>query len=307
MSKTSVPQLIEYMDVVHLNERFKKDFIFSNKAEDREPLVDDILTYLLSEKKMDMRFLELSFDEKRKMLDGLLTVREVRYTSEAFHQKVDRLLQWESAEREIVDISEIASLDNIFGICSLLNPSKIFLWKGDITCLRVDAIVNAANSHLIGCFIPFHNCIDNAIHSKSGTRLREDCRKLIELQGAPENLGTAKITRAYNLPSKYVLHTVGPTVKDGKVTTRVKSDLVNCYRSCLELASRVEDIKSIAFCSISTGQYRFPIEIASKFAVREVDIWLKKGGGHVEQVVFNVFSDHDYTVYADAIKTYQSC
>ena len=168
------------------------------------------------------------------------------------------------------------------------------MWKGDITTLKCDGIVNAANSQMLGCFCPNHGCIDNAIHTYAGVQLRLECARIMGAQGREEPAGRAKITQAYNLPCSYVLHTVGPIVY-GKLTEQNKTDLANCYRSCLKLA---EDcgLRSIAFCCISTGEFCFPNEIAAQIAVGTVDEYKKQSGSKIK-VVFNVFKEKDHAIY----------
>ena len=168
------------------------------------------------------------------------------------------------------------------------------MWQGDITTLAVDAIVNAANSQMLGCFVPCHGCIDNAIHSASGIQLRLECARIMAKQGFEEPTGRAKITEAYNLPCRYVLHTVGPIIY-GKVTVESRRLLAECYRSCLELAAAYE-LKSIAFCCISTGEFHFPNELAARIAIETVKEYRQTHHNPME-VVFNVFKDSDYEIY----------
>ena len=171
---------------------------------------------------------------------------------------------------------------------------RLRLWRGDITTLAVDAIVNAANSGMTGCYIPNHRCIDNAIHTFAGVELRLTCEQLMEQQGYPEPTGQAKITPAFNLPCRYVLHTVGPIIS-GRVTKEDKELLASCYRSCLELAAE-NDLESVAFCCISTGEFHFPNDLAAEIAVRTVKEYLKKQTS-VKKVIFNVFKDLDKAIY----------
>ncbi|MDO4545884.1 MAG: protein-ADP-ribose hydrolase, partial [Bacillota bacterium] len=175
----------------------------------------------------------------------------------------------------------------------------IVLWQGDITTLKADAIVNAANSRMEGCFIPCHGCIDNIIHSYSGIQLRLKCHELMIQQGHEEPTGKAKITPAYNLPSDYVIHTVGPIVS-GALTELHCIQLADCYRSCLELANE-QQLRSIAFCCISTGEFRFPQEKAAKIAIQTVKSFFAEWDAaetcSIEKVIFNVFKDEDYEIY----------
>lgn len=172
--------------------------------------------------------------------------------------------------------------------------SRIVLWQGDITMLKADAIVNAANSALRGCFAPCHSCIDNMIHSRSGVQLRLICDKMMNEQGHDEPTGRAKITPAYNLPARHVIHTVGPVVA-GPLTQEHCRQLASCYRSCLSLAAR-EGLRSIAFCCISTGEFHFPQEKAAEIAVRTVREFLREDT-QIERVIFNVFKDADREIY----------
>jgi O-acetyl-ADP-ribose deacetylase (regulator of RNase III) len=177
------------------------------------------------------------------------------------------------------------------------------LWQGDITELKVDAIVNAANDTLLGCFKPFHACIDNAIHAGAGPRLREDTAIIMGIQGSSEEPGQAKITRAYHLPSRFVLHTVGPIFHGNPedIPEGEKALLSSSYRSCLDLASEVSAIRSVAFCSISTGVYGFPAIPAATIAVKAVDQWLLDHPGRFDLVIFDLFSKRDYDIYCEAL------
>ena len=165
---------------------------------------------------------------------------------------------------------------------------RLVLWQGDITSLRCDAIVNAANSALLGCWQPCHSCIDNIIHSFAGVQLRIKCSELMEAQGHEEETGKAKITPAYNLPSKFVLHTVGRLLAD-------------CYRSCLSLAAE-NGLRSVAFCCISTGVFRFPPERAAEIAVKTVKAFLDHSETSLKRVIFNVFKDSDWEIYSNILK-----
>jgi len=174
---------------------------------------------------------------------------------------------------------------------------QLLVWQGDITRLKVDAIVNAANSQMLGCFHPLHKCIDNAIHSAAGVQLREECHQLMLKQGHEEPTGQAKITRAYNLPCKYVIHTVGPIIPNGIPTEFQKEQLASCYRSIMACADE-NRLESIAFCCISTGEFRFPNQMAAEIAVRTVKDYLTEHpDSSIKQVVFNVFKDIDRDIY----------
>ena len=195
----------------------------------------------------------------------------------------DAYLQGETAAKVITDIADLTPIQ-----------PGLYLWQGDITTLKCDAIVNAANSGMTGCYSPNHRCIDNAIHTFAGVELRLACAELMEQQGYPEPIGRAKITPAFNLPCKYVLHTVGPII-DGRVTKADKELLASCYRSCLELAAE-NGLESVAFCCISTGEFHFPNEQAAQIAVETVKELLKTQTS-VKKVIFNVFKDLDKAIY----------
>ncbi len=177
---------------------------------------------------------------------------------------------------------------------------RLVLWQGDITSLRCDAIVNAANSALLGCWQPCHSCIDNIIHSFAGVQLRIKCSELMEAQGHEEETGKAKITPAYNLPSKFVLHTVGPIIL-GELEEEDCRLLADCYRSCLSLAAE-NGLRSVAFCCISTGVFRFPPERAAEIAVKTVKAFLDHSETSLKRVIFNVFKDSDWEIYSNILK-----
>jgi O-acetyl-ADP-ribose deacetylase (regulator of RNase III) len=176
------------------------------------------------------------------------------------------------------------------GVVSI-NGEGLQLWQGDITRLKVDAIVNAANAQALGCWSPLHNCIDNCIHSAAGIQLRKECADI--MQGRLLKTGKAFITQGYNLPAKHVIHTVGPIIESGCPSKEQEEELAQCYRSCLDLAEQ-NHLESIAFCCISTGVFHFPNELAARIAVENVKAYPRK---HVKTVVFNVFLDKDYDIY----------
>ena len=173
------------------------------------------------------------------------------------------------------------------------SDERLVLWQGDITRLDADAIVNAANAQLLGCFRPGHNCIDNVIHSAAGLQLREECAAIMRAQGHEEPTGQAKLTGGYNLPARHVLHTVGPII-DGPLTDRDRELLASCYRSCLALAEE-KGLKSVAFCCISTGVFRFPKGEAARIAVATVKETLQNS--RIEKVVFCVHGDENLRIY----------
>ena len=221
--------------------------------------------------------------EQKRLLRALFNVRPPTDASAEFLQVQDAYLKEAIREKGVTALSEL----------SPIRPHQ-YLWRGDITTLEVDAIVNAANSQMLGCFAPNHSCIDNAIHTFAGVQLRLACNEIMQRQGHEEPTGTAKITPGFNLPAKYVLHTVGPIVR-GRLTKHHEEQLASCYRSCLKIAEE-NDIMSIAFCCISTGVFMFPNERAAQIAVATVNDYLKEHDG-IEKVVFNVFKDMDLEIY----------
>ena len=222
---------------------------------------------------------------QRGLLRALMNVRPPRPLSAEFLRLQDELLSAERKERGVVDVMTLPAVPS---------DPHIVLWQGDITRLAADAIVNAANSALLGCFIPCHRCIDNAIHSAAGLQLRAECAAIMERQGHPEETGRAKLTAGYNLPARHVLHTVGPIIA-GTLTDEDRALLVSCYRSCLSLAAE-HGLSSIAFCCISTGEFHFPNAAAAEIAVREVRAFLRENNT-IKRVVFNVFKDEDRAIY----------
>ena len=217
-----------------------------------------------------------------------MNVRPPAPIDDDFLKEQDAYLSERLAERGITEFREL----------TLVRPG-IYLWQGDITTLAVDAVVNAANSRMLGCFVPCHGCIDNAIHTYAGVQLRLKCARIMGGQEGEEPAGRAKITKAYNLPCHYVLHTVGPIVY-GSVTETDRKLLAGCYRSCLELAAE-KDLHSVAFCCISTGEFHFPNEEAAEIAIRTVQEWQQQDPDKIE-VIFNVFKDSDYEIYRRSLQ-----
>lgn len=221
--------------------------------------------------------------DKRRLLRSLMNVRPPVPASEEFLKVQDAYLQERLAERGVTEPENLTPVQ-----------PGIYLWQGDITTLAADAIVNAANSRMLGCFVPCHGCIDNAIHTYAGTQLRMECARIMAGQRKEEATGKAKITKAYNLPCRYVLHTVGPIIY-GTVTKTDCELLAGCYRSCLELAAAY-GLKSVALCCISTGEFHFPNELAAEIAIQTVRTWQQQNSNRIE-VIFNVFKDSDYEIY----------
>jgi len=223
--------------------------------------------------------------EQRQLLRSLMNVRVPQQLSDDFLTIQDDYLREELARKGITDIADLIPI-----------ADGIYLWQGDITTLRCDAIVNAANSGMTGCYIPCHGCIDNCIHTYAGIQLRLECAAIMREQGHEEETGRAKITGAYNLPCKYVLHTVGPIIS-GVLTKQDEELLASCYRSCLELAEQ-RGVQSIAFCCISTGEFHFPNDRAAEIAVQTVKQYKEQSE---IKVIFNVFKDVDYKIYRNLL------
>jgi UPF0189 protein in tap1-dppD intergenic region len=252
-----------------MNQRERREYLLKRLIEENSQYIDTKIS---------------DNDEEQKwLLRALFNVRPPKEVDSEFLRIQDEYLKNELKEKGIIKLSDLKPLKD-----------RIYLWQGDITTLATDAIVNAANSAMLGCFIPNHRCIDNAIHTYAGIQLRLSCNKLMTFQGKEEETGKAKITPAFNLPSKYIIHTVGPIVY-GELTKRDRKILKSCYYSCLKVAEN-EGLKSIAFCCISTGEFHFPNEEAAKIAVDTVYEYRKENNSETE-VVFNVFKDRDYEIY----------
>lgn len=248
-----------------------------------------------------------SDDELFSLYRALANTREPDPVPDEWLTAQDRMLRARIASAGVTDARDLPRT---------AADQRISLWRGDITRLRVDAIVNAANSQMLGCWVPGHHCIDNAIHTFAGVQLRAKCARIMAAQGHEEPTAQAKITPAYNLPARYVIHTVGP-IAQGRPTARHRMELARCYRACLEAAVGA-GCTSIAFCCISTGVFGFPQEEAAQIAVRTVSEWLDEhvatgvaiptvaavtpaAGAGPTHVVFNVFTPRDEAIYRDLL------
>lgn len=226
--------------------------------------------------------------EQKSLLRSLFNIRMPLPVTDEFLTIQDAYLREETRKKGVTALSALKPVQK-----------GIYLWRGDITTLQCDGIVNAANRQMLGCFCPNHGCIDNAIHTFAGVQLRLICAELMNRQGHKEKTGEAKITPAYNLPSHYVLHTVGPIIY-GTLTPKDEELLASCYHSCLELAEQKE-LKSIAFCCISTGEFHFPNEKAAQIAIATVKQYKKQMNSEIE-VIFNVFKELDYNIYRELLR-----
>ena len=222
-------------------------------------------------------------EKQRRLLRSLMNQRPPAPIEGEFLRVQDDYLRERLEERGVTKLEALTPVQ-----------PGLYLWQGDITTLEVDAIVNAANSGMTGCYVPCHGCIDNAIHTYAGMQLRLECAEIMRKQGHEEETGHAKITGGYNLPCRYVLHTVGPIVS-GTLTKEHEQQLASCYRSCLDLAAE-NNCESLAFCCISTGEFHFPNQRATEIAVETVKAWQAQHPGELE-VVFNVFKDSDREIY----------
>ena len=247
-----------------------------------------LIEYLLSERGDRISIPADKYDQKR-LLRSLFNIRMPKNVTEEFLQIQDEYLQEENRRKGIINIADLEPVQE-----------GVYLWQGDITTLECGAIVNAANSQMLGCFQPCHGCIDNAIHTYSGVQLRCKCNELMKEQGFDEPTGQAKITPAYNLPCKYVIHTVGPIVS-GYLTQEDCELLKSCYISCLKLAEE-NGVESIAFCCISTGVFGFPQREAAKIAVDTVKEYKEENRSDIK-VIFNVFKDDDYAIYNEMLRS----
>ena len=256
-----------------------------NQSEKRLFLIQSLLNERPSCQK---QMIPTDSERQKILLRGLMNVRRPASIGREFLQVQDDYLQGETAAKGVTDVADLTPIQ-----------PGLYLWQGDITTLKCDAIVNAANSGMTGCYIPNHCCIDNAIHTYAGVELRLACEELMEQQGYPEPTGQAKITPAFNLPCRYVLHTVGPII-NGRVTKGDKELLASCYRSCLELAAE-NSLESVAFCCISTGEFHFPNELAAEIAVETVNRFMNRKNS-VKKVIFNVFKDLDKAIYEKLLR-----
>ena len=245
-----------------------------------------LINTLLAERGERVDIPKDEYNQKR-LLRLLFNIRMPKETSEDFLRIQDEYLQEENRRKGITDIENLQPVQE-----------DIYLWQGDITTLKCGAIVNAANSQMLGCFQPCHGCIDNAIHTFAGIQLRRDCNKIMEKQGHNEPTGQAKITPAYNLPCKYVIHTVGPIVRE-RLTQEDCELLKSCYLSCLKLAEE-NGVQSIAFCCISTGMFGFPQREAAKIAVDTIKQYKAEADSNIK-IIFNVFKDEDLAIYREVL------
>jgi O-acetyl-ADP-ribose deacetylase (regulator of RNase III) len=252
--------------------------------------IDFLLEYLIEElPAQSAPGIPNNYKDKRRLFRALVNIRAPHPISEDFLSVQDAFLKEEAWQKGIIALESIPPCGQ---------DDRLALWQGDITRLAVDAIVNAANSEMLGCFVPGHHCIDNAIHTAAGVQLRETCHAIMALQGRPEEPGLAKVTQGYNLPARHIIHTVGPQA-EGRPTARQKAQLAECYKACMD-AAVANGIRSLALCCISTGVFAFPKELAAQIATHTVRRCLEKGKC-IERVIFVVFTDEDRAIYASLL------
>ena len=245
-------------------------------------------------------------EEKRRIIRSLMNIRMPKMAGRELLEAQDAYLQEELLQKGTVSLSDIPNIKEQYG-SSHVFAEKLSVWQGDTTRLKVGAVVNAANAQMLGCFVPCHGCIDNAIHSSAGMQLREECCQIMQQRrreygnSYEEPVGTATITKAYNLPCDRVIHTVGPIVY-GSLTDSLRQDLQKCYESVLECCAE-NHIDSVAFCCISTGEFHFPNEEAAEIAVHAVTEFLAANAAlPMERIIFNVFKDRDRQIYEKILR-----
>lgn len=289
--------LSTYREQIKLDQPFAPTVIDKYESHAYKDSIRIVLNALLEEHHKSISSeMEQDFTQMRALIRSLLTIRMPRPLNAEMMKHIDLILQYEKHAQTIVEALHLPNVQKQFSTVEF--PKELTLWQGDISTLRADAIVNAANHQLLGCFQPTHVCIDNIIHAKAGPQLRNDCATIMSIQGNDELTGNAKITRGYHLPAKYVLHTVGPIVQQEQVTLEQQQQLASCYTSCLDLAAEISDIHSIAFCGISTGLFGYPKKLAAEVAIHAVCQWISEHPNRMEQIIFNVFEDEDRECYA---------
>jgi O-acetyl-ADP-ribose deacetylase (regulator of RNase III) len=285
--------LRDYRDTIALQKTWERPHPYETR-EELGDAIDRVIGFLVDEEAQG-RPRPSDSNHPRSLLRSLLNVRPPLGLPGRILNDLDRILWTERLKAGIIWPGDIVPVSQSLG-CRGPRGDVLCLWQGDITRLGTGAIVNAANDALLGCFTPLHSCVDNCIHSAAGPRLRDDCARIMAIQREPEAPGKAKITRAYNLPAHFVLHTVGPIVWDG-LTAQHREALASCYAACLDLAAGVGGIDTIAFCAISTGVYRFPRAQAAPIAVDTVTQWLDSNPGPFRKIILDVYSQDDHEHY----------
>jgi O-acetyl-ADP-ribose deacetylase (regulator of RNase III) len=287
--------MLEIADYRHLIQ-LDHPFISPPPARDADEVLA-LVERLLASPRLTARGLSnMPWSSREQLYARLISANPLTLSTTELEQ-TDMLLAYEQGQRPRASLASIAWRwrHNEFA-------GTVGLWRGDITTLEVDAIVNAANSQMLGCFQPFHRCIDNVIHAAAGPRLRDDCARIMLVQKEPEETGLAKITRAYHLPARFVLHTVGPIYHRSEHHEQYAALLAQCYRHSLTTAAAIPSIQSLAFCCISTGVFAFPNVAAAAIAIETVTSWFKQHPACLIQVIFNVFLEQDWRIYQHALE-----
>ncbi|MCW8329261.1 macro domain-containing protein [Photobacterium sp. SDRW27] len=279
-----------------------KQAIRLNQETNIEPVHDLYAAIISALKQMNISVpADISETEALEKLHGTLALIGPYQLTAGLMNQIEAIAVRVNSQRLLVDAKTLPFIRNIY-TSTYPAQDRTSIWVGDITQLKADAIVNAANSYLLGCRLPNHACIDNVIHSAAGPRLRDDCATIIDKQGCKEPLGSAKITRGYALPAKYVIHTVGPCLMPGHLPSiEQKQQLINAYCACLNIAAEVDDIKTIAFCAISTGVFSYPKIDAAQLALTTVADWLANHPKRFEKIIFNLYTQADATIYEKLI------
>lgn len=263
--------------------------------------LDYLIEYLLKENtKVNIDKIPTNINDKKNLYRSLCNIREPKPISKEYLEIEKEYLQEELKKKNLTKVEDIMPIVKTIKESSFENKDKICLWQGDITTLQIDSIVNAANSQGLGCFVPCHKCIDNQINTFAGISLRLECNKIMKEKDYFLHTGNAFITKGYNLPAKYVIHTVGPIIYN-EVTEKEELQLVNCYTSSLELAIK-NGVRTIAFPCISTGEFKFPKEEACKLAILTVENFLEEYREDFDKIVFNVYGEEDYKIYERNLK-----
>ena len=263
--------------------------------------LDYLIEYLLKENtKVNIDKIPTNINDKKNLYRSLCNIREPKPISKEYLEIEKEYLQEELKKKNLTKVEDIMPIVKTIKESSFENKDKICLWQGDITTLQIDSIVNAANSQGLGCFVPCHKCIDNQINTFAGISLRLECNKIMKEKDYFLHTGNAFITKAYNLPAKYVIHTVGPIIYN-EVTEKEELQLVNCYTSSLELAIK-NGVRTIAFPCISTGEFKFPKEEACKLAILTVENFSEEYREDFDKIVFNVYGEEDYKIYERNLK-----
>lgn len=296
--------LSEYKDAIKLSEPFPAP------ADDTRSMYDLLMTALggLPDKQYTgtSSIAHLSTDDGLlRWLEAELTLREPAPLNPVASRAINTILYRRVGEHGRVEAVNLRRVHDLLPQNDFGQASETVLYRGDMRQLVIDAVVNTALPSLTGCRIPLHGCLDAALHAQAGPWMRNDCATIMEMQGLDEEPpGNAKITRAYRLPAKYVIHTVGPDVKDGKVEDHDRQTLYNCYWNSLELAGKVSDLRSIAIPAIATGYNAFPIREAAEIALDAVNTWMDANGQNLDLIVFSVQAEKDALVYADVLNTW---